>query len=85
MKYLILNTLFATVVMAGFFNEEAQSQKAQRLENERLCKLFTKKVEDYKKTMRDDVLAKTTLASYEHRRSLFCGKAKGDNDQNKSK
>ena len=84
MKYIILNILFATVVMAGFFNDEAESEKAQMLENERLCKLFTKKVNEYKKSMRDDVLAKATLASYEHRRSLFCGKAKGESEDNAS-
>jgi len=78
MKILFMNLLLASVLMAGFFNEDAESEKAQMLENERLCKLFTKKIEDYKKTMRDDILAKTTLASYEHRASLFCAKAKGE-------
>jgi hypothetical protein len=77
MKILIMNLLLASVLMAGFFNDEQQGEKAEMLENERLCKLFTKKVEDYKKTMRDDILAKTTLASYKHRASLFCAKAKG--------
>ena len=77
MKILVLNILLASVVMAGFYNNEAQGEKAEMIENERLCKLFTKKVEDYKKHMRDDILAKKTLASYEHRASLFCAKAKG--------
>ncbi|MCF6205795.1 MAG: hypothetical protein L3J47_02705 [Sulfurovum sp.] len=78
MKLFILNMLLASIVMAGFFNDEQQGKKAEMMENERLCKLFTKKVEDYKKTIRDDMLAKTTLASYEHRKSLFCAKIKGE-------
>ena len=82
MKIFILNTLLASVLMAGFYNDEAQGEKAEMVENERLCKLFTKKVEDYKKNMRDDMLAKKTLASYEHRASLFCAKAKGTEEMN---
>jgi len=76
MRIVFLNLLLASVVMAGFFNEEAESEKAQQLENARLCKLFTKKIEEYKKSMRSDILAKTTLASYEHRASLFCANKK---------
>ena len=84
MKWMILSVFTLSVLNAGFFNEDQESEKAQRLENERLCKLFTKKIEDYKKTMRDDILAKTTLASYEHRASLFCARAKPQNDENAS-
>ena len=76
MRIIWINVLLFGMLNAGFFNEEAAKAKQDMLENERLCKLFTKKAEDYKKTMRDDLLAKTTLASYEHRASLFCGKAK---------
>jgi len=75
-KWIVMNIVFISIASAGFFNEEEAQQKEQLLENERLCKLFTKKAEEYKKRMRDDLLAKTTLASYEHRASLFCGRAK---------
>lgn len=75
MKQMILITLFMTYTFAGFFNETASADKAEFIENDRLCKVFQKKVEDYKKTMRSDFLAATTLASYEHRASLFCKKA----------
>jgi hypothetical protein len=61
---------------SGFFNEENAKQKEEYLENTRLCKLFTKKVEKYRSTMRDDILASASLASYEYRAALFCKKAK---------
>jgi hypothetical protein len=64
-----------TIAFAGFFNETAAKDKAEFIENERLCKLFTQKVDTYKKSIRDDFLAATTLASYEYRASLFCKKA----------
>lgn len=65
-------TLFG---FSGFFNDEYDADKAQYIENDRLCKLFTKKVEIYKKNMRKDLLAKASLASYEQRAKLFCKKA----------
>ena len=65
-----------TILSAGFFNEEEEQIKQKMLENERLCKLFRQKAEEYKKHMRNDVLAKTTLASYYHRAQLFCDRAK---------
>ena len=76
MKYILTLLLLVSAASAGFFNENGAQQKAQRLENERLCKLFTQKAREYKKHMRDDILAKTTLASYEHRAELFCARAK---------
>ena len=84
MKFLIMNILLVSPLSAGFFKEEENGEMAKKLENERLCKLFTKKVEDYKKNMRDDILAKTTLASYKHRAALFCGKAEAS-ENNSSK
>ena len=81
MKIFILFTLLAAFSFAGFFNETADKDKAEYLENDRLCKMFTKKVEDYKRTMRADFLAETTLASYEHRASLFCKKADNIKDE----
>ena len=81
MKFVILTIVFTLFSFAGFFNETAASDKAEYLENDRLCKMFTKKVEDYKKTMRADFLAETTLASYEHRASLFCKKADNIKDE----
>lgn len=42
------------------------------LENKRLCKLFQDKIIRYKKNMRNDALADTTLASYKKRAYVFC-------------
>jgi len=76
MRFTFMILLCIGILHAGFFNEEAASEQQELLENKRLCELFTQKAEAYKKHMRDDLLAKTTLASYEHRAALFCGKIK---------
>ena len=75
MKHIILIALMSTISFAGFFNEQGAKNKAIYVENDRLCKIFTQKVEDYKKNMRKDVLATASLASYESRAELFCKKA----------
>ncbi len=75
MKHIILITLLTSFTLAGFFNETATQNKAEYVENERLCKLFTDKVAKYKKHLRSDVLAAASLASYEYRAELFCKKA----------
>jgi len=75
MKHIILFALISTSVFSGFFNEEGAKNKAEYIENDRLCKLFTKKVEKYKSNLRDDMLAIASLASYEYRAELFCKKA----------
>ena len=75
MRYIILNILFASIVMAGFFNDEAESEKAQVIENKRLCKLYRQKIDAYKQNMRDDILYKATLLSYQKRKSHFCSHA----------
>jgi hypothetical protein len=75
MKQFTLTIFLSIFALAGFFNETAATDKAEYLENARLCKIFTKKVEDYKKNIREDFLASATLASYEYRADLFCKKA----------
>jgi hypothetical protein len=75
MKHIILFSLIVTISFSGFFNEEGAKNKAEYIENERLCKLFTKKVEKYKNHLRNDMLAAASLASYEYRAELFCKKA----------
>ena len=76
MKYFVTVLLMMTMASAGFFNENGEKERAQRLENERLCKLFTEKAEAYKKHMRDDDLARATLASYQERAKRFCDRVK---------
>ena len=75
MKQIIFMALATTLTFGGFFKSDNEAEKKVYIENERLCKIFTAKVEKYKETMRDDVLASASLASYEHRASLFCKKA----------
>jgi len=72
---ILIIIFFTTVTNAGFFNESNAKNKAEFLENDRLCKVFAKKVEIYKKNLRDDLLATVSLASYEHRKDLFCKRA----------
>ena len=81
MKQILLTVIISTFAFSGFYDsaDEAASKKSEFIENDRLCKLFTKKVEAYKKTIRDDVLATATLASYEHRAKIFCKKAEEAN------
>jgi len=75
MKHLFFMVIVGTYLVAGFFNEEGQKSKEEYIENERLCKIFTQKVSHYKKSLRADVLAAASLASYEYRAELFCKKA----------
>ena len=76
MKKLLLISILSSVLFGGFFTESNDDDMKRNIENERLCEMFTKKAETYKKTMRDDLLAKVTLESYEHRAELFCKKNK---------
>ena len=76
MKLLFLTFLTASSLFAGFFAESNETAQKENSENERLCKLFSQKAENYRKTMRDDELAKATLASYEHRAERYCSRVK---------
>jgi hypothetical protein len=76
MKKTIILTLLPFIAFAGFFNEEGAARKAEQIENQRLCKIFTKKVEIYEKKIRNDLLAKVSLESYKYRRDIFCKEAK---------
>jgi len=77
MKYILFFTLISTFAFSGFYDskEDTASKKSKYVENERLCKIFTKKVKVYKSTMRDDDLAASTLSSYEYRADIYCKKA----------
>lgn len=76
MKQLLLVVFMSTFAFSGFYGntDEAALKKSEYVENERLCKMFTKKVEVYKSGMRDDELAAATLASYQHRADIYCKK-----------
>ena len=78
MKSLFFIVLMVSSLFGGFFAKESNATQKEMEENKRLCKLFSTKIEKYKINMRDDELARKTLASYEHRAELFCKKAKAD-------
>jgi len=75
MKSIILISLLSTFALSGFYNDDNSAAQSEYAENERLCKIFTAKVEKYKESIREDVLAAASLASYEHRAEIFCKKA----------
>ena len=74
---LLSSFIFAEGMMGGWnnSNEEAEA-KAQRAEQARLCTVYTKKIEKYKKTMRDDELAQATLNNYVRLQTKYCDAAK---------
>ena len=72
MKKIILLALMSTFAISGFINEAEIKAKETAKENNRLCKIFTNKVDTYKATMRNDGLAEATLVSYEKRMDLYC-------------
>lgn len=75
MRIFIAALLIASSLFAGFF--ESDTKKADEMkqqENQRLCKLFTDKVEKYKEDMRSDELAAATLESYKKRAEIYCSK-----------
>ena len=72
MKKLILLALMSAYAMSGFTNEAEMKAIETAKENDRLCKIFTKKVDAYESTMRNDALAEATLVSYKQRKSAFC-------------
>jgi len=59
---------------ADFFNSQEKAEKKHEEERAHYCKVFTQKALDYEKNMRDDELARITLASYKKRKDIFCSK-----------
>lgn len=68
--------LISTFAMSGFMQED-EADKAQKAEAERLCKIYTEKVKEYRAGMRDDELAQATLDNYIRIRDKNCAEAKG--------
>jgi len=75
MRKMILMALVSTFAMSGFFNDEQiKQEQEQKAEAARLCKIYTEKTQKYKKNMRDDDLAKATLANYVRVEHKYCSK-----------
>jgi len=74
MKKILFLALVSSFVMAdmGGWSQETDEDKAQKVEAQRLCKIYTSKVSKYKETMRNDDLSHATLANYERLQSKYC-------------
>jgi len=81
MQKIIGLLLASSFVMAGWTQED-ESEKAAKVEAQRLCDIYIKKTQKYKETMRDDEPARVTLANYERLQHKYCGEA--STDQNRS-
>jgi len=68
---LLLLTLSSS---ADFFNSREKAEKKYEEERAYYCTVFTQKVLDYEKNMREDELAQITLDSYKKRQHIFCSK-----------
>jgi len=76
-KILVLAVLCSFIsadsMMGGWNNSEAEAEaKAQKEEQARLCTAYTKKIEKYKETMRDDEFAQATLNNYRRLQTKYC-------------
>lgn len=69
--------LVSSFLIAGWTQED-ESEKAQRAEAQRLCKIYRVKTEKYKESMRDDENARVTLANYERLKKKYCGEDSQD-------
>jgi len=71
MGKVVLWIIISSLAMSGWTQED-ESEKAERAEAGRLCKIYTMKVQKYKETMRDDDHARVTLANYERLQTKYC-------------
>lgn len=71
----ILLAVLLTISSVFAISTQSLSTDYTQSENERLCKVFTQKIELYKKNFREeDAYAAQTLHSYETRAKLYCKK-----------
>ncbi len=54
------------------WGQEDKGAIAEKIENERMCSIYTKKIKKYKETMRDDEHAHVTLANYVRLQIKYC-------------
>jgi len=59
--------------MSGWNNAaDTEALKVEQAEQARMCALYTKKIKEYKETMRDDGLAQATLNNYVRLQTKYC-------------
>ena len=83
MKKILFLSLISSFVMAdmGGWSKETEEDKAAKVEQARLCKVYMGKVEAYKKTMRDDEMAQATLNNYVRLQTKYCGTPDNNNSK----
>ena len=74
MKKILFLVLLSSFVMAdmGGWSQETDEDKSEKVEAQRLCKIYTNKIAKYKETMRNDDLSHATLANYERLQTKYC-------------
>jgi hypothetical protein len=53
-------------------DENKEAENKEKEEAARLCEIYKVKIEKYKKTIRDDELARATLDNYERVKDKYC-------------
>ena len=70
-----MKKIIILLVILGLGSVSVSAADNTKKDNQdRLCKIFTFKVADYKKNIRNDTYAKSTLKSYKNRAKLYCSK-----------
>ena len=77
MKNIFITAILSTVIfgssMSGWSSaDEEEAAKAEAAEQARMCHVYTDKIAQYKKTMRDDEMAQATLNNYVKLQTKFC-------------
>ena len=72
-RIVLVFILVSTFAMSGFFKaSEEEAEKVKQQEQDRLCAIYTKKLDMYKKSMRDDPFALSTYDNYKKRQDKYC-------------
>ena len=77
MKSILITAILSAMVfgnsMSGWNSaDEKEAAKAEAAEQARMCHVYTDKIAQYKKTMRDDEMAQATLNNYVRLQTKFC-------------
>ena len=72
-RIVLVFILVSTFVMSAFSKvSEAEAEKAKQQEEDRLCAIYTKKLDMYKKTMRSDPFALDSYDNYKEKQDKYC-------------
>ena len=72
-RLMLVFILLSTFAMSGFSKaSEDEAAKAKQQEADRLCAMYTKKLDMYKKTMRSDPFALDSYDNYKEKKEKYC-------------